>query len=64
LRDATRFVQTAWAAFYRRQSEKKRTAAFVLAVPLNESKGITSATNSRVRIARNDPIVHAVSDRR
>jgi hypothetical protein len=40
---------------------KKRTAKFVLAVPLNESKGITRATNSRVRIAQNDPYVHGVS---
>ena len=40
---------------------QKKDCKFVLAVLLSESKGITRATNARVRIAQNDPIVHAVS---
>jgi hypothetical protein len=36
---------------------KKRTAKFVLAVLLSESKGITRATNAKVRIAQNDLVV-------
>ena len=40
---------------------QKKDCKFVLAVLLSESKGITRATNARVRIAQNDPLVHAVS---
>jgi hypothetical protein len=41
--------------------QKKKDCKFVLAVLLSASKGITRATNARVRIAQNDPLVHAVS---
>ena len=40
---------------------QKKDCKFVLAVLLSESKGITRATNATVRIAQNDPLVHAVS---
>jgi hypothetical protein len=40
---------------------KKKTAIFCPCSPSERSKGITRATNAKVRIAQNDPLVHAVS---
>jgi len=39
---------------------KKRAAIFVLAALLNKSKGITRATNAKVRLAQKGAVVHAI----
>src|ERR1700688_1732718 len=42
---------------------QKKDCKFVLAAPLNESKGITRATNATVRLTQNGRIVHTDSGR-